>query len=71
MFNTVQGFIKNLMFNSRILSFSIFPYQDGVHVIIQGFISWYGDAWSNIGKQIECAAKSKVKRDVAFSNCKA
>jgi hypothetical protein len=57
-----------LVFNTGVLSFSILSDQHGVDVIIRSLETLNGYAWSNVGKQVESSAKSKVERDMSLSN---
>ena len=56
------------MLDARIFTFCIFANQDGVHVVIGGFVPGDGFAGADVSEEIECAAEGEVKRNVAFAN---
>lgn len=55
------------MFDPTVFSFGVFTDKDGVDIVIGGFVAGDRNAGTNISKEIECAAKSEVERDMAFS----
>jgi hypothetical protein len=60
--------INNNVLNARVLSLSVLSDKDGINVIVWGLIASNGTARSDVGEEIECAAKSKIERNMAFSN---
>ena len=55
------------MFDPTVFSFCVFADKDGVDVIIGGFVAGDRDAGTDVGKEVECTAKSEVERNMAFS----
>ena len=60
--------INNDVLNARVLALSVLSDQDGVDVIVGGLVAGDGAAGSQVGKEIEGTAESKVERDVALAN---
>jgi hypothetical protein len=50
-----------LMFNSRVLPFSILSDDNGVDIIIWCFVALDGPARSDVGEEVESSTKSEVK----------
>ena len=55
------------MFNPTVFSFGVFADKDGVDIVIGGFVAGDRHAGTDVGKKVECTAKSEIERDVAFS----
>lgn len=56
------------MLNARILSLGIFPNQHSIHIVVWSLISLYRDARPNVSKEVECATKSQIERNMALAN---
>jgi len=55
------------MLDARVFALGVFTNQDGVNVVIWGLVTSNGFAGSNVGKEIECTAKSEIEGDVTFA----
>ena len=60
--------IYNNVFNARVFSFSVFTDEDGVDVVIGGFVPRDGFTGSYVGEEIECSTESQIERNVAFAD---
>jgi hypothetical protein len=58
----------DLMFNTGVLSFSIFTNQHSVDVVVRSLEALDGHAGPDIGEKIESTTKSEIERDVTFPN---
>lgn len=55
------------MFDPTVFTLGVFADKDGVDVVIGGFVASDRHAGTDVGKEVECTAKSKVERNMAFS----
>lgn len=55
------------MLDARVFTFGIFTNQDCVNIVIRGFVTGDGFAWSDVGEEVEGTAKSKIEGNVTFS----
>lgn len=62
--------VTYLVFDTRVLSFSVFTDEDGIDVVVGCLEALNRDARTDIGKKIEGATESQVERDVSLSNCR-
>ena len=54
------------MLDPTVFSFGVFADKDGVDIVIGGFVAGDRNARTDIRKEIECTAESKIERDMAF-----
>ena len=55
------------MLDPTVFPFGVLADKDGVDIVIRGFVAGDRHAGADVGKEIECTAKSKIERDMAFS----
>ena len=56
------------MLNTRVFALSVLTDENGVNIVVGGFIALDGHARSDIGEQGKCAAEGQVEGDVAFTD---
>ena len=56
------------MLDSGVFTLSVFTDEDGVDVVVGGFVTGNGFAGPDIGKEVERAAEGEVERDMAFTD---
>ncbi len=61
--------INNLMLDTRVFALSVLSNEDGVDIIIGGFVALDGCAGSNIRKEVEGTTEGQVEGYMAFANC--
>ena len=57
------------MLDTRILSLSVLPNQDGVDVVIRSLEALDGNARTDVREEVESSAESQVQRNVTLANC--
>jgi len=60
--------IDNNMLDSRVLSFGVFTDQDGVYIVIWGFVAFERAAGSDVGEEVKGSSEGKVERDMTLAN---
>ena len=56
------------MLNTRVLALGVLTDEDGVNVVIWGFVAGNGFARADVGEKVEGTAEGKVERDMAFAD---
>lgn len=56
------------MLDTRVFTLGVLANQNSVNAIVWGFVSGDRATWTDVGEEVESAAKSQIERDVALSN---
>lgn len=56
------------MLNSGVLSFRVLADENGVDVVVSGFVALNRNARPDVGKEVEGTAEGKVKGDVTLAD---
>lgn len=56
------------MLNTGVFALGVFTNENGVDVVVGGFVTGNGFAGPDIGEGVEGAAEGEVERDMAFSD---
>lgn len=59
--------VDDYVLDAAVFAFGVFADEDGVDIVVGGFVAGDGLAWAHVGEEIECAAEGKIKGDVAFA----
>jgi hypothetical protein len=58
-----------LVLNPGVLSLGVLTDEDGVHVVVCGFVALDGHARADVREEVEGTAESEVEGDVALADC--
>lgn len=67
-FDALHNTINDNVLNAGVFSLGILSDKDSIDTVIWGLVASNGATWANIGKEVECAAESKVQGDMTFSD---
>lgn len=66
--DALNNTVDHDMLDTRVLALGVLADQDGVDVIVRCLEAGDRAAGPQVGEEVECAAESKVERDVALAN---
>jgi len=59
--------INDDVLDAAIFTFGVLTDEDGVDVVVGGFIAGDGFAGPDVGEEVECSAEGEIEGDVAFA----
>ena len=67
-FDGLDDAVYHYMFDAGVFAFGVFADEDGVDVVVGGFVAVDALAGPHVGEEVESAAEGEVERDVAFAD---
>lgn len=67
-FDALDDAVDYHVLDARVFSFGVFADQDGVDVVVGGFVTFERAARADVGEEVECSSECEVEGDVTLSN---